>query len=400
MSAHALRSRTRPLFSLIRCNLLGLIAIAFVVAPSSYALAAAGSSEAKTTRICVVKKTGVLRYVASPGHCRAGERSFFVSRRGVQGLRGVRGDVGARGPAGAVGAEGTTGATGVTGVAGAAGIDGSNGVNGDAGADGTDGTNAGPGADGVDGAPGIDGTDGTNGAAGVDGIDGIDGTNGDPGTDGADGTNGAAGLDGTNGDPGVDGTDGTNGDPGVDGTDGTNGDPGTDGTNGDPGADGTDGAQGPQGDPGTDGAQGAPGPAGFFEYAEFYARMPGDNAATVAIGADMVFPQNGPSQGSIVRASPTAFTLASIGTYRVSFGASISEAGQLQLTLNNVGVAYGVFGRATGTGLITGEAFITTTTVNSVITVRNTSSASALTVTPLAGGTEPVTAYLILQQVS
>jgi hypothetical protein len=129
MSSHA-PSPARPLRSLVRNNLLGLVVLA-VIAPGSYALAAeSGDTEAKTTRICVITKTGMLRYVASPGHCRAGETSFFVSRRGVQGLRGVRGDTGVAGARGATGAVGPAGAgtSGSDGVPGPQGIPGIPGV--------------------------------------------------------------------------------------------------------------------------------------------------------------------------------------------------------------------------------------------------------------------------------
>ena len=127
MPSHVSPPGTRPLLSVVRNNLLGLIALAFVVAPSSYALAAE-SMDAKTTRICIINKTGMLRSVASPGYCRTGEKSFFVSRRGVQGLRGVRGDTGAAGAPGATGPAGAVGATGANGSDGGPGPQGAPGA--------------------------------------------------------------------------------------------------------------------------------------------------------------------------------------------------------------------------------------------------------------------------------
>ena len=63
--------------------------------------------------------------------------------------------------------------------------------------------------------------------------------------------------------------------------------------------------------------------------------MPPDNAATVAPGTDVSFPQNGPNSGSdIARIGPDSFNLAQIGTYQVLFQVGVSEAGQLELTLN------------------------------------------------------------------
>ena len=100
--------------------------------------------------------------------------------------------------------------------------------------------------------------------------------------------------------------------------------------------------------------------------------MPPDNAATVAPGTDVAFPQNGPTLASgILRYSATEFTLTNIGTYQVMFQVSVTEPGQLILTLNGEDLSYTVVGRATGTSQIVGVALVQTTTVNSILTVRN-----------------------------
>lgn len=90
-----------------------------------------------------------------------------------------------------------------------------------------------------------------------------------------------------------------------------------------------------------------------------------------------------------------------IGTYQILFQVSVTEAGQLILTLNGQDLDYTVVGRATGTSQIVGMAVITTSAVNSVLTVRNPAgNAAALTITPLAGGTRPVSAHLVITQIS
>jgi len=128
--------------------------------------------------------------------------------------------------------------------------------------------------------------------------------------------------------------------------------------------------------------------------------MPPDNAATVAPGTDVSFPQDGPNSGTgIARAGDDSFTLADIGTYQVLFQVSVTEAGQLILTLNGADLPYTVVGRATGTSQIVGMAIVETTSVNSVLTVRNPEgTAEPLTITPLAGGTRPVSAHLVITQ--
>jgi hypothetical protein len=139
--------------------------------------------------------------------------------------------------------------------------------------------------------------------------------------------------------------------------------------------------------------------------------MPSDNAATVAPGAPVQFPENGPTTGVITRGAgsslieATEFVLPNIGTYRVAFSVSISEAGQVVLARNSGGgmveLPYTVYGRATGTSEISGEALVTTTVASSTLELRNPmGNTPALTITPLAGGTHPAVASLVIQQVS
>jgi hypothetical protein len=129
--------------------------------------------------------------------------------------------------------------------------------------------------------------------------------------------------------------------------------------------------------------------------------MPPDNAATVAPGTDVSFPQNGPTSGSaIARTGPSTFNLAAVGSYQIMFQVSVDEAGQLMLTLNGADLAYTVVGRATGTSEITGMSLVTTSVINSILTIRNPAgNATALTITPLAGGTRQVSASLVITRI-
>ena len=166
------------------------------------------------------------------------------------------------------------------------------------------------------------------------------------------------------------------------------------------------GPQGPTGPIGTQGIQGATGATGATgpsggstsDFADFFALMPPDNAATVAVGTDVSFPQDGPtSAGMITRTSASAFQLGAIGIYQVMFQVSVTEPGQLDITLNGVELPYTMVGRATGTNQIVGMALVQTTVTNSVLTVRNpTGEPAALTITPLAGGVASVSAHLVI----
>jgi hypothetical protein len=129
--------------------------------------------------------------------------------------------------------------------------------------------------------------------------------------------------------------------------------------------------------------------------------MPPDNSATVSPGTDVSFPENGPiANTNIGRLSTSSFLLAPIGVYQILFQVSVTEAGQLILTLNGQDLEYTVAGRATDVSQIVGMAIVTTTAVNSVLTVRNPAgNAAALTVSPLAGGARPVSAHLVITQI-
>jgi hypothetical protein len=136
------------------------------------------------------------------------------------------------------------------------------------------------------------------------------------------------------------------------------------------------------------------------DFAEFYGLSPGDYAATVAAGAAVPFPELGAAgSGSISELTSTTFQLATIGTYYVSFQVSVTEAGQLELTLNGAILAYTVVGQSTGTSQIVGTALVTTASTDSVLRVLNPAgNATALTVTPIAGGASTVSASLIIER--
>ena len=249
---------------------------------------------------------------------------------------------------------------------------------------------------GPQGVPGVRGPVGPQGPEGVAGPVGLQGPSGVTGPAGPQGPAGIAGPIGPQGPAGETGPAGPQGPAGVAGPAGPQGPIGETGPAGPQGPAGVAGPAGPQGPIGETGPAG-----GVLNYADFYALMPPDNAATVAPGTDVSFPQDGPNSGSgIARSGPDAFILTEIGTYQVLFQVSVTEAGQLILTLNGEDLAYTVAGRATGTSQIVGMAIVETTVLNSVLTVRNPEgTAASLTITPLAGGTRPVSAHLLITQI-
>jgi len=73
------------------------------------------------------------------------------------------------------------------------------------------------------------------------------------------------------------------------------------------------------------------------------------------------------------------------------------EPGQLELDQNNVAVPGTVYGRATGTSQISGQATLDVS-AGDILTLKNVSS-TALTFTPNAGGTHPdVSASIVIER--
>lgn len=274
------------------------------------------------------------------------------------------------GPTGAMGEPGTTGPRGPTGADGF-------GATGDTG---------------VQGMPGATGATGVTGPTGA-GVQGVMGITGAPGVAGSTGIQGAPGVAGPTGADGVTGATGSIGPIGITGATGT-------GLQGNPGITGPTGLTGSAGPTGSQGIQGPTGVvATNVDFADFYALMPADNPATVGVGSAVQFPRAGYNSGSITAINSSTFTIADTGIYQVFFTVSVTEPGQLGLSLNGSLLSNSVFGRATGTSQITGNVLVYVTVANSTISVVNpTGNSNALTITPFAGGLTPVSAHLIITQ--
>lgn len=215
------------------------------------------------------------------------------------------------------------------------------------------------------------------------------------GLTGATGSRGATGPTGPQGNS-ITGPQGPSGSQGFTGPQGLSGPQGNSIT----GPQGPSGSTGPQGVTGSQGIQGPTGATPLSHYADFFALMPGDNSTTIAVGSPVLFPQDGPTSAtSIVRINTSQFMLISIGTYEVRFLVSVTESGQLALALNGSIIPTTVVGQATGTSQICGMFFIRTVATNQILTVINPpGNPAALQITPLAGGTNSVSAHLLIKQ--
>lgn len=219
---------------------------------------------------------------------------------------------------------------------------------------------------------------------------------GPQGVQGYQGPQGPIGPTGPQGIPGPDGAIGPTGPQGVAGATGAVGPTGPTGATGATGAVGPTGPQGVAGPTGATGAVGPTGPAGgISEYASFYALAPNDNPTAIAQNTAVEFPNSSASTTGITRLTNSTFNLADTGTYLIMFKVNTNTAGQLGIAVNGAVQPNATFGNAADDGIIEGKTIITTTTANTVLSIVNP-IATAVTVTPSAGGTEATVSDLTI----
>lgn len=234
------------------------------------------------------------------------------------------------------------------------------------------------------------GPTGPTGPMGPMGPQGVQGYQGPQGPIGPTGPQGIPGPDGAIGPTGPQGV------PGAAGATGAIGPTGPQGPQGVAGATGTVGPTGPQGATGATGAVGPTGPAGgISEYASFYALAPNDNPTAIAQNTAVEFPNTTASTTGITRLTNSTFNLADTGTYLIMFKVNTNTAGQLGIAVNGAVQPSATFGNAADDGIIEGKTIITTTAANTVLSIVNP-IATAVTVTPSAGGTEATVSDLTI----
>ncbi|MRN52275.1 S-layer homology domain-containing protein [Paenibacillus monticola] len=250
--------------------------------------------------------------------------------------------------------ENTTGETGAVGQTGAAGTAGASGATGPAGV---------AGATGPAGPAGIAGAAGTTGPAGPAGIAGAAGATGPAGPAGAAGATGPAGV------AGVAGAIGPAGPAGV------------------------AGAIGPAGPAG---AIGPAGPVGSMYFGYIY----NTSAQTVALETDVTFNSNGVLVGVTHAPGNENIQIDNSGVYEISFSVTAEESNQFAIFVNGALVPESIF----GSGLVNQQNnghLILTLSAGDVITLKNHSSSSAVTLQTLAGGTNTnVNASIVIKLVS
>ena len=240
------------------------------------------------------------------------------------------------------------------------------------------------------------GKHGATGATGV-GATGATGATGPSG--GPTGPTGATGATGTVGNTGATGATGPSGGPvGPTGATGATGIAGATGATG-PCCSGATGATGPAGATGATGPAGATGTTGTtvldFVYVYNLTAL-----STIAIEADVPFDTNGPITSGFTHApGDTGINVINSGTYKVHFVVAGVEPNQFAIFVNGAPSAYvSVYGSGAGTQPNVGHAILVLS-AGDVVTLRNHSSAAAVTLQTLAGGTQTnVNASVIIER--
>ncbi|SFE38456.1 hypothetical protein SAMN04487969_102270 [Paenibacillus algorifonticola] len=124
-------------------------------------------------------------------------------------------------------------------------------------------------------------------------------------------------------------------------------------------------------------------------------------AQTVPVETDIIFDSNGILSPGITHDPGTAqIAVSNPGKYEVTFSVTCAEPNQFALFLNGTLVTGTVYGSGAGTQQNNGQAIIALA-AGDVLTLRNHSSAAAVSLQTLAGGTQTnVNASVVIKKLS
>jgi hypothetical protein len=111
------------------------------------------------------------------------------------------------------------------------------------------------------------------------------------------------------------------------------------------------------------------------------------SVGTIAVEGDIKFDTNGLITAGITHAPGSASILVGVtGVYEIQFSVSGVEPNQFAVFVNGAPAPGGIYGSGAGTQQNTGQLHVTLT-AGDVVTLRNHTSAAAVTLQTLAGGT-------------
>ena len=196
---------------------------------------------------------------------------------------------------------------------------------------------------------------------------------------------------------GITGATGFTGPTGITGATGPSGGP-----PGPTGPTGITGATGPSGPAGSAGSTGPTGPAGLTTSGlSQYAYVFNTAAQVVALEAPILFNSHGKITSGFTHTLGTSqMTVINAGDYKISFSVSGVEPNQFALFLNGAPVTNSVYGSGAGTQQNNGQTILTLA-AGDIITLNNHTSAAAVTLQTLAGGTQTnINASIVIEKLN
>ena len=147
---------------------------------------------------------------------------------------------------------------------------------------------------------------------------------------------------------------------------------------------------------GATGATGADGAGGILAFGYIFNLT----AQSVAVEAPVLFDSNGPLLGVTHTPGTDAITVVDAGTYAITFSVSGSEPNQFALFINGAPDTSTVYGSGAGTQQNTGQAILVLA-AGDVITLVNHTSAAAVTLASVVGGTQAnVSASILIERLA
>ncbi|HFJ9387921.1 TPA: collagen-like protein, partial [Bacillus nitratireducens] len=220
------------------------------------------------------------------------------------------------------------------------------------------------------------------------------------------GPTGPTGITGATGPSGITGATGPSGGPpgptGPTGPTGLSGIVGATGPTGPTGLSGIVGATGPTGPTGLSGIVGATGPTGLtVSGLSHYAYVFNTAAQVVALEAPILFNSHGRMTSGFTHTLGTSqLMVLNAGDYKISFSVSGVEPNQFTLFLNGAPVTSAVYGSGAGTQPNNGQTILTLA-AGDIITLNNHTSAAAVTLQTLAGGTQTnINASIVIEKLN
>ncbi|WP_423249653.1 BclA C-terminal domain-containing protein, partial [Bacillus thuringiensis] len=165
---------------------------------------------------------------------------------------------------------------------------------------------------------------------------------------------------------------------------------------------GPPGPTGPTGLPGSVGPPGPTGPTGLtVSGLSHYAYVFNTAAQVVALEAPILFNSHGRMTSGFTHTLGTSqLMVLNAGDYKISFSVSGVEPNQFTLFLNGAPVTSAVYGSGAGTQLNNGQTILALA-AGDIITLNNHTSAAAVTLQTLAGGTQTnINASIVIEKLN